>query len=208
MRSERSTNALRTLDARAPESEEPSRRDPVTGLRDRAWFEVQLGHWFGDPRERRMPLSLILADVDGFDAINQTYGRPAGDEVLSSVSACLQQRLRGRDLLARFADSAFTVLLLRAPVATARAVAERLRAGVANASHGPSGSSPGPLRVTLSVGCVTLEAGGALEGFATRQQVIDAASRALAAAKRGGCDRVVSLVDATGESLDSSAPSV
>jgi hypothetical protein len=81
-------------------------------------------------------------------------------------------------------------------------VAERRRAGVAEARNNVAVAHA--LHVTISIGCVTLER----DGFATRHQIVDAAARAPASAKRDGGDRVVALVDKAGESLDRSAPAV
>jgi diguanylate cyclase (GGDEF)-like protein len=202
MRSERSTDAFRTLEKRARDLEEASHRDPLTGLYTCAWFDGQLAEWFGEARETSTALTVILADIDGLQAINEAHGHTAGDKVIFSVAACLRQRLRPRDPMARHTGAAFTILLPRARAAAARVVAERLRAGVAEAGHDVSVAQT--LRVTVSFGCATLERGG----FATRQQIMDAAARALAAAKRAGRDRVVSVVDATGESLDRPPASV
>jgi diguanylate cyclase (GGDEF)-like protein len=202
MRSARSTDALRTLAARALELEQDSHRDPLTGLPNRAWFDAQLAEWFGEARETRTPLTVMLADIDSLHAVNEAHGHGAGDKVIFSVAACLRTRLRPRDLVARHTGAAFTILMPRAPGTAGQRVAERLRAGVADATHDVAVAHA--LRVTISIGCVTLERGG----FSTRQQIVDAAARALASAKRDGGDRVVTLVDKTGESLDRSAPAV
>jgi diguanylate cyclase len=122
--------------------------------------------------------------------------------VISSVAACLRQRLRPRDFVARHVGAAFTILLPRAPSTAALVVAERLRSGVAEMSHDVTAAQV--VRVTIAIGCVTLERGG----LTSRQQVVEAATRALGAAKRSGGDRIVTLVDKTGESLDRPAAAV
>ena len=203
MHSERSTSAIRTLEARAVGLDPGSQRDPLTGLYDRAWFDQQLTTLLGQTCETGDSLTVILADVDGLGAINRAHGDRAGDRVIASVAARLARRLRARDLVARHAGAAFAVLLARAPAAAGRAVAERLRAGVADEQHEAAPAAE-RLRVTISIGCVTLERGG----FLTRQQLMEKAARALAAAKRDGRDRVVSVVDAAGESLDRSPHAV
>jgi len=199
MRSERSTDASRTLNARARELEGDSHRDPLTGLPNSTWFDVQLAHLFGEVHEARSPLTLMLVDVDGLQAINQQHGHGAGEKVIISVAACLRSKLRPRDLVARHGAAAFCILLPRAPAAAGRVVAERLRAGVADAGHDVA--SAHTLRVTISIGCVTLERGGCA-GFVTRQEVVDSAARALGSAKRDGGNKIVFLVDKAGESLD------
>jgi diguanylate cyclase (GGDEF)-like protein len=202
MRQERSTDAFRTLEARAAELEDESQRDPLTGLHNRAWFDGQLADWFGQVSQTGKPLSVMLADIDALHQINEAYGHVAGDKVIFSVAACLKQQLRPRDLVARQLGATFSVLLPGAPVHAAHAVGERLRACVAAAGHGVAVAHA--LRVTISVGSVTLER----DCFATRQQILEAAARALAAAKREGRDRVVSLVDTAGDCLDRSPPPV
>jgi diguanylate cyclase (GGDEF)-like protein len=202
MRSERSTDAYRTLAARALELENDSHRDPLTGLYNAAWFDGQLAELFGETHDKRTALTVMLADIDGLHAINQAHGHLAGDKVIFSVAACLKRQLRPRDLVARHAGAAFAVLLPRAPSPTGRIVAERLRAGVADVEHDVAIAHA--LHVTISVGCATLERGG----FTTRDQIMDAAGLALSAAKRGGRDRVVALVDKPGESLDRPGPTV
>jgi diguanylate cyclase (GGDEF)-like protein len=205
MRSERSTDAHRTLAARALELEQQSHRDPLTGLPNGAWFDGQLAQWFGEARETGTALTLLVADIDRLHALNQAHGHGAGDKVIFSVAACLKRRLRPRDLLARQAGASFAVLLPRASSDAGRVVAERLRAGVAESGHDIAVAQT--LRVTISVGCVTvLPAGRGPLG--TRQQLLETAARALAAAKRDGGDRAAFLVENRGEPLDRSPPRV
>jgi diguanylate cyclase (GGDEF)-like protein len=197
MHPERSTDTHRTLGSGPVELEDVARRDGLTGLYNRAWFDDQLGERWREWGQVGTPLTVMLADIDGLAAINQANGGAAGDRVIVSVAACLKRRVRPTDLVARHSGAVMAVLLTRAPARAARAVAERLRAAVVAETHEA-------LRVTISVGCVTLERGG----FVTRVQLLDTATRALDAAKRAGRDRVVSLVDATGDSLDRPPPAV
>lgn len=196
MRSERSTDAFRTLEARGIDLDRESSRDPLTGLPNRIWFDAQLADWFGEARETRTPLTVMLADIDRLHAINEAHGHGAGDKVVFSVAASLRRCLRPRDLVARHTGASFTILLPRASAPAAQIVAERLRASVADASHDVAIAQA--LRVTISIGCVTVERGG----LATRQQIEEALARTLGSAKREGGDRIAVLVDKAGESLD------
>jgi diguanylate cyclase (GGDEF)-like protein len=177
------------------ELEVASHRDPLTGLPTRAWFDGQLAQAFGS--EHRAPLTVMIADIDALQAVNEAHGHGAGDKVIFSVAACLRGRLRPRDLVARHTGAGFGVLLPGAGAEAARAVAERLRAGVAEARHEVALAHA--LHVTISTGSITVER----HAFASRQELLDAAARALARAKRSGGDRATILVDSTGEGLDS-----
>lgn len=189
-------DVLRVLEARARDLEQDSLRDPLTGLPNRAWFDGQLAQAFGEASETRTGMTVMLADIDGLHAINEAHGHGAGDKVIFSVAACLKRCLRPRDFVARHAGAAFAILLPRASATAGQVVAERLKTSVAETPHDVAVAQA--LRVTLSIGCVTVERGG----LATRQQVEEAAVRALASAKRNGGDRVAVLVDKAGESLD------
>jgi diguanylate cyclase (GGDEF)-like protein len=194
MQSERSTGAFRALEARAASALEAApQRDRLTGLYDRAWFDAQLVARMSQAIDSKTPITVILADIDGLGAINQAHGEPAGDRVVASVSARLARRLRARDPLARHAGATFAIALVGVGASTAGAVAERLRAGVAEEQHDADGAQP--MRVTISLGCVTVERGG----FLTRHQLMEAAARALETAKRDGRDRAVSLVAGQGQ---------
>jgi diguanylate cyclase (GGDEF)-like protein len=190
MQSERSTDAFRTLAARALALEDAqAQRDALTGLPTGPWFDDQLATWLKQAAETKTALTILLAEVDGLEAIRRAHGEAASDRVLASVSACIARRLRARDLLARQAGAAFAALLARVPAAVGPLVAERLREGVAEEQH-VAARGHAPPRVTLSIGCVTVERGGIL----TRQRVMEIAERALATAKRDGRDRVASLL--------------
>jgi GGDEF domain-containing protein len=172
-----------TAEARARalehELEVASHRDPLTGLPTHAWFDGQLAEAFGASHQSKAPLTMMLAEIDALCAVNEAHGHGAGDKVIFSVAACLRGRLRPRDLVARHTGAGFGVLLHEVALAHA-------------------------LHVTISVGSITVERAI----FATRQDLLDAAARALARAQRTGGDRAIILVDSTGEALDSSRPGV
>ena len=126
------------------------------------------------------PLSLILMDVDRFKQYNDTFGHPAGDEVLRGVSSTLRAYVREHDLVARFGGEEFVVLLPSTDADTAVAVAERLRAAIA--------SRPWPLgNVTASFGVATADPSHPVSPASLLEQ----ADQALYRAKRAGRDRVV-----------------
>lgn len=86
--------------------------DGLTGLHNHRYFYDRLGDEIARARRYGAPLSLLMLDVDGFKAFNDTYGHQAGDEALRSVARLLQTQLRqGIDVLARYGGEEFAVIL-------------------------------------------------------------------------------------------------
>jgi diguanylate cyclase len=77
--------------------------------------------------ESQSPYAVCICDVDKFRNINDTYGHPAGDEVLKAVALAIRAELHGRDLPGRLGGDEFCILLPRTAAAQARICAERLR---------------------------------------------------------------------------------
>ena len=135
------------------------------------------------------PLSLIIADVDHFKKVNDTYGHPAGDKVLTGVANCLKTKLRPRDLVARYGGEEFVLVLPETDAEGAMVVAERVRRAIEAAVH-PIGNGQ-TLRVTMiSLGCATL---GGKSAFILPDDLLASADKALYAAKRGGRNQAIAF---------------
>jgi diguanylate cyclase len=164
--------------------------DALTTLGNRKLFDSELERWLADPATGRDGLCLLLMDVDHFKRINDTYGHMAGDEVLRAVAHALKQHIKPHDTAARLGGEEFAVILPRADLRTAAAVAEHMRSRIA-AMHfmkRSTGESIG--RVTLSGGIAAWRTGEA------PWTLIQRADHCLYAAKRHGRDRVVRDDDA------------
>jgi diguanylate cyclase (GGDEF)-like protein len=98
-----------------------STHDALTGLFNRAHFEAEF-HRAG--QGRLLPVSIIMADVDGLKRINDTLGHAAGDELIKAAADILRKAFRSGDLVARLGGDEFAVLL---PGADEHAVAESLK---------------------------------------------------------------------------------
>lgn len=124
------------------------------------------------------PLSLILADLDHFKAVNDRLGHLAGDTVLREVVTRLSGRIRETDMLARWGGEEFLILLPGTDEQGACQLAETLRRAVADAPFRDAGT------ITLSQGVAVYRPGESVSEWIAR------ADAALYAAKAGGRDRV------------------
>ncbi|MDD2976273.1 diguanylate cyclase [Aquabacterium sp.] len=157
---------------------EQATRDPLTDLLNRRAGEWQLERAFLAAREGQKPFCLIMADVDHFKAINDTWGHPAGDQVLQRVAAVLRTGVRATDSVVRWGGEEFLLVLPYCEQAAALLQAERLRERVADAEQGEMG------RVTVSMGVAELQRG---ETLANLMERVD---QALYQAKHAGRNQV------------------
>jgi len=130
--------------------------DPLTGLWNRGLIlellkkEVQRRQRTGDP------LGVIMADIDYFKKINDTYGHPIGDTVLQEVTRRLAAGVRTYDAVGRYGGEEFLVVLPGCRAADLAVSAERLRHSIADF---PVETSAGQLSVTVSLGLSSVEQG-------------------------------------------------
>ena len=159
--------------------------DPLTGVANRALFEDRLAHTIArvdrgakrDQRRSPSKLSVLFIDLDRFKAVNDRYGRAAGDAVLLQVSERLRQISRGSDTLARVGGEEFVVLLDDVPsVADAAAMARR----VLDAMTVPFEAPGRPVSISCSIGVIVYPDHG------HRDNLMAGADAAMYAAKRVG----------------------
>lgn len=155
--------------------------DPLTGLANRAQFQVRAASELSRMQRSGEPVALMLADVDFFKRINDEFGHDAGDKVLVRLAAVLREGLRDCDVLARWGGEEFLALLPACDSRGAYDVAERLRQAVAGAHVDIGGRA---LEVTMSFGIAEVDADHDLLAATTR------ADRALYRSKREGRNRV------------------
>src|SRR2546425_533407 len=118
------------------ELERLSVTDALTGLYNRRHLMGTLANEVQRSRRLRRTFSVLLADVDHFKQYNDTQGHLGGDAALVKIAEILRQTTRGVDSVARYGGEEFVVMLIEAPIATAAAVGERLRARVAAEDFG------------------------------------------------------------------------
>ena len=101
--------------------------DELTGVKNRRRFLEDFELYAALAVRQRMPLSLVMLDVDHFKQYNDTFGHPAGDQVLRTVAATLSQNVREHDVVARYGGEEFVVVLPATDAHPALELAERLR---------------------------------------------------------------------------------
>jgi diguanylate cyclase (GGDEF)-like protein len=158
--------------------------DELTRVKNRRRFSEDLEAHCSMAARCVLPLSLAMLDLDGFKQYNDSFGHPAGDEVLRAVADALCSHVREHDVVARYGGEEFVVLLPSTDADGAMIVAERLRSAIAG--------RPGLLRpVTASIG-VTTAFPATADGS---RAMIDQADKALYRAKRAGRNRVAHYRD-------------
>jgi len=122
--------AQRELETLFRAVEESARRDPLTGLFNRRHLDACLRDAFGRLEREGEPFSLLIADLDHFKRLNDTWGHRAGDLALVKVGEALERATRTEDVVVRYGGEEFAVLLPGASRAGARIVGERVRGSV------------------------------------------------------------------------------
>ncbi len=152
--------------------------DGMTGMQNWTALQRSLATEVDRAARYGRPLAFVILDIDAFKAYNDTFGHPAGDEVIRRVADVIKTTVRATDMVARYGGEEFAVVLPDTDAAGALELAERLRARVAECVW--------PLRpVTVSVGVASRAA-----TMANAAALVAAADGALYQSKRAGRDRV------------------
>ncbi|MDB4937916.1 MAG: hypothetical protein JWP87_4888 [Labilithrix sp.] len=171
--------------------ERTTREDPMTRVANRRHWETCLRREVDRALGSRMPLSVVMIDVDNLKRLNDAHGHGCGDRALALVGEVLRDTCRSRDVAARFGGDEFAVLLPRTRVSEARVLAERIRAELARRRAAPS--APLDLLVTVSIGIADLDGvpnAGRSSDAAIADLLFESADRALYVAKSRGRDRI------------------
>jgi two-component system cell cycle response regulator len=157
--------------------------DPLTGLMNRGAFDQALEREFERAARYGRPLSLLLIDLDHFKRVNDTWGHPVGDRVLSQAAHAIRGCLRNADLAGRHGGEEFAIILSETAADGAAIAGERVRHAI---SALVMAVGDDPVRITASVGVVTWS-----PLFASAAELVAAADQALYAAKNSGRNRTV-----------------
>ncbi|MHB8954964.1 MAG: diguanylate cyclase [Pirellulaceae bacterium] len=158
--------------------------DPVTGLPNRRALMNRLQMEWTRVQRHGGELSFIMADIDYFKQVNDTYGHSIGDKVLQEVAMSIARHCREGDLPSRYGGEEFAVLVPDQGISDAVHLAERCREGIEKVNLPKKG---GPIHPTASFGVA-----GSV-GVSTAELLVDRADRALYQAKTSGRNRVMAF---------------
>jgi len=162
---------------------ESATRDGLTRIFNKKYFLDTLRKEFAYCLRHRVPLSVLMFDVDHFKKINDNYGHQAGDYVLARIAQRINETIRTEDVFARYGGEEFAIMLRESTEDQAYTCAERCRRAIDITDFQFGGS---PMRVTISLGIASL-----LDtDFATPEDLIAAADKYLYRAKKAGRNRV------------------
>jgi diguanylate cyclase (GGDEF)-like protein len=150
-----------------------ARRDPLTGLGNRRAFDEALSRVVASARRSDRPLTLVIADIEGFKAVNDVFGHMEGDRCLQGVATAIASSVRPTDNCFRWGGDEFAVLLPSTDRDQARVVVDRIARAVA-----VQAPAPGDRPLSLRYGVAQLEPGVDAGGL------MSAADEDLMAAKR------------------------
>ncbi len=159
-------------------------RDGLTGLYNKRYFQKVFTTELERSLRYKLPLTLLLLDIDFFKDVNDTYGHPVGDNVLVRVSNILLRLVRNCDVVARYGGEEFTVILPETGTKGAKVLAQRLRRGIAQEQH-KSGDQIFSVTVSIGLAGTNLVQKGLLT-----DTLIENSDQALYKAKQNGRNRV------------------
>src|SRR5690606_31664518 len=163
--------------------------DPLTGWSNRRYLEARPREELARCLRARSPIACLMIDVDHFKKVSARFGQLAGDEVLRGVARRLGTQVRGSDVAARYGGEEFVILLPGTDARAGSALAERIRAAVAERPFEIGGGRE-PLSVTVSIGVADCRP-ESLDGAAAGEALLARADAALYAAKARGRNVVV-----------------
>jgi diguanylate cyclase (GGDEF)-like protein len=174
------TRLIKSLDDARETIEKIAITDELTELFNRRHIILRFEEEFEKFKRLNTRVSCIMADIDNFKEINDSYGHLTGDQVLKVISARMRDKVRAYDILGRYGGEEFLIILPETGLEEARGLAERIRTSV---KEELIGKTP----VTLSLGVVCVQSSDR-----SVDDIIRRADENLYKAKKGGKDRVSS----------------
>ena len=159
--------------------------DGLTGLFVRRYFDARVDEEIERARRYGQAFAVVMIDIDDFKHLNDTHGHLIGDRVLREVAAAVKGELRGVDTAARYGGEELVIILPRTELVAAFALAERVRARIADRRIAVGADGP-VLSVTASFGIAAYPD----SGLGSAEDLVRRADRALYRAKRSGKNRV------------------
>lgn len=157
--------------------------DPLSGLMNRRGFEQAVREWMDRGSGSRVPLALIICDLDRFKLINDNFGHRAGDQVITLFAGIVRDVVGEDHVTGRLGGEEFGILLIGSDIGVAEMVAQGVRVGF-SATTIPASAIGNDRRLTASFGVAQWQPG---EGY---EDLLKRADAALYEAKNSGRDAV------------------
>jgi diguanylate cyclase (GGDEF)-like protein len=158
--------------------------DPLTGVVNQKYFEIQLDKELQRAARYGHPLSILLIDIDDFQKVNDEFGRQEGDRVLQELCYILGQSLRAVDIIARHGEDEFILLLPETKKALAKRTAERVLKNVKKYDFFKDNLRVKDLNVSIGIAGFPEDAG-------RTDEMVKKANSALHKAKQQGGNKVI-----------------
>jgi len=171
----------RAVRERAKELAKLAFLDPTSQVGNRQYLEQHLSQYLDEYSKHGIPFGIIVADLDEFKAINDTYGHASGDAALVSVGKTLSNCFRASDVVGRWGGDEFMAILPGITRESLARASEKFRSLVAQSTLRMDGVL---IRVTVSVGGAIVDPGD------SRESLMKTADQYLYASKRAGRNRV------------------
>jgi diguanylate cyclase (GGDEF)-like protein len=136
--------------------------DELTGVSNRRVIVAELQHELVRAQRGNSPCSIAIFDIDFFKRVNDTWGHPAGDQVLKQVTAAIEKNIRPYDTLGRYGGEEFLVVMPGAGPDAAASIADRARMAIQDQDCIVDGTR---IRITISAGIATSARGVALDAL-------------------------------------------
>ena len=162
---------------------EQTTTDMMTHLKLKHYFFTVLSEKLEFSALNKMPISVLMLDIDFFKKFNDTYGHACGDFVLQKVSRSIFDSIRGQDLAGRYGGEEFVVMLYNTDADAAMMVAERIRKNIAEQQLQYEGNT---MSLTISIGVSVFD----VENPMSAKELVEMADRALYQSKANGRNRV------------------
>jgi diguanylate cyclase (GGDEF)-like protein len=162
-------------------------RDGLTGIYNRRFFQEALDLEITRVHRYNRQFSMIIFDLDSFKQINDDYGHTIGDLVLINICKTVHETVRATDVVARYGGDEFVIILPETDIASARAIAEKMRSAVEALTTRVDDTV---IRGTISIGLTSY---CSAFGNRSREEVISMADKALYIAKHSGKNSVRAL---------------